>query len=566
MKLFSRTAFVTVFVWLLVVATAGVSVPLLYKLGMRSVCYADVAGFLEAVRDPVPGGALRWCAGYGMSLWSVPWLGGGCFVAVGVGVGALWRWATGRWTWSFIPFAVVVWQVAYCGFSVWLFKDATFPLMALLTYGVVLFVAGAVRRWGAWSWVAVALYPWVGMGALVGVVLGSVARWRRRICFAVGSVVVAVAMVAAYQRFSFADPAWSCLLMANLPLLAEADATLWNCASCTVPLMFLVAQAVLPCRAVLTSWALAALFLVSVWFGMDRVSPLYDLLRCERALAANDLRPILELSETQVQRHRMLMAYWIYAQWQKGKLSETLFEMSVPVSHEKSTIEMMELDGYTLLYHYGLVQLARRWCYESVINKGWSGDKYALLARCALICDEPALAMKSLEQLKRIPFRRAEAERLERLDVEKEMRIVAERHRRLCADSGSPVFEGEKRLESGIYNRYAVLKNGSPEMIELYLCASLLRKDTKPFLENYDVILKVWQQRPLPKAFQQALLAAAAEVPPEQQPHLTDDLFSPETVSLFMEFRQAAPNAAQSREAFYQKYRHSYWFYALFVP
>ena len=149
---------------------------------------------------------------------------------------------------------------------------------------------------------------------------------------------------------------------------------------------------------------------------------------------------------------------------------------------------------------------------------------------------------------------------------ENSVRRVAELHARLCVDPGGPTFEGDKRLEPGIYNRYAVLQNGNREMVALYLCASLLRKDTNPFNENFAVICRVWPQRPLPRAFQQALLSAASTLPPEKQPRLTADLFSPGVPQAFQDFLRVAPKADPRDEAFLRRFRGTYWFYASFVP
>jgi hypothetical protein len=241
------------------------------------------------------------------------------------------------------------------------------------------------------------------------------------------------------------------------------------------------------------------------------------------------------------------------------------------VFHKGSTIDTMSLDGYWLLYHYGIVQMARRWCYESVIKLGWTADDYALLAKVAIVCNEMPLARRYAQQLARLPFRGDEAAELcayaEGSPIPKghELWRIAELHLRLAADEGSPTFEAGKRLEEGIYNRYAVLKNGNREMVALYLCSSLLLQDTTALIENFDVILSVWPQRPLPRAFQQGLLAGAATLPPEKQPRLTSDLFSPGMFEAFTAFQREAPTADPAHPFFRKRFGKSYWYYATFV-
>ena len=576
--------------FLLTVCVAAVAQwPLLHKLGLRACCFADVPGLCAAALDVLPGGLLRWCAGFLSTLWAAPWLGGTLFLLLGLGVAWMGRrWARLGPVTSVLPFALVVGQVAYCGFSVWLFADATFPVLYLLIWGLALLPVGMARRFGGWGApTLIALYPLGGTAALLGG-LAAAALPGQTLRARAAWAALTLALPVAWQGLSPYDPAWDTLLAANVPFLFEQGSRVWD-----------VASALLVAALALTPWAgrglprlrepaflkrvparltaaaravgPAALFALAILWAMDPVHPLYDLLACERALTRGDMARILAVPDERVAAHRMLGAYRIHALWRAGQLEERLFDVPWQVSHTASTIETMELDGYALLYDYGIVQLARRWCYESAVNKGWSAPKLALLARIALVCDEPALARRYALQLRRIPLRRREAETLLALargegKPSAALLRVANLHRRLCLDAGSPVFEGDKRLEPGIYNRYAVLKNGDRDMVALYLCSSLLRKDLTPLIENYDVILRVWPKRPLPRAFQQGLLAAAATLPPAEQPRLTADLFTPGLPQAFADFQRFSPNADPRDPAFRRRFARTFWFYAAFVP
>ncbi|MGN0891125.1 MAG: DUF6057 family protein, partial [Candidatus Spyradenecus sp.] len=548
------------------------------KLGLRACCYADWAGLCEAAADPLPGGLLRWLAHGLMGLWRVPLLGAAVLVALLGGLTALAR-ATRRLpgAWALWPAGVLLWQVAYCGFSCWIFADAAFVTHYALWWAVVLGLVAAGVRWGAWSAAGLLLWPVAGLAAPIGVALGACVGQASRLSRAV-RLALAVAVPLLWRAVAEADPAWRETCLANSPILFEADSLYWNLASLSIPLVLFAAPWLsrLPFtvhRSLFTSAAAAAVTLLCFYRGMDPIHPLYDLLACERALERNNPEAILRLGAKRAVSHRMLSAYTIYALWRTGQLEERLFDYPWRVSHEASTIDTMELDGYRLLFRYGLVQIARRWGYESVINKGWDADKLDRLARAAIITDEPALATRYARQLARLPLCRRQAERLleviaHRAEPDPELKRLHDLHLRLSLDSGSPVFEGAKRLEEGIYNRYAVLKNGNRDMVALYLCASLLRKDTVPFLENYDVILSVWPQRPLPRAFQQALLDAAAELPPAEQPHLTADLFSPETLHTFEAFRRTLPALSAGRMSpldLLPRFGRTFWFYKRFV-
>ncbi len=548
--------------------------PLLFKLGNRTLCLADWEGFCEEALRPLPGGCLHFAAEFLSALWAVPWLGWAVFVAAGLGMAA-WAWRSGRtprW-WGLLPFAATLWAVAYCGVSVWVFVDPAFPWVWLLGWGVAAALSG-----GGWraAVAAAALYPLCGTPALLGALVGAFAPGRRLWERALLAAEAAALPILA-QTLSPYDPAWEPLLMANAPFLAEEGAAAWN-AVCVCVAALLAAGRWAGRVRVPWGWARralapapAALFAVAAFAAADPTHPLYDLLMCERAARRGDFRAILALPPERVVAHRMLCAQTIHALWREDLLEERLFDYPWRVSHTASSIETMAFDGFDLLYDYGIVLFARRWCHESVVNRGWSPHKLALMARISLATGEWAAARRFAGQLARAPFRRREAEALAaqvgdvaRFDAR--TRRVAELHARLSLDPGSPVFEGDKRLEPAIYDRYAVLKNGDRRMVALYLCASLLRRDTVPFLENYDVILRVWPRRPLPRAFQQALLAAASTVPPAEQPRLTADLFSPGMAEAFAVFRRRVSPAAAGDPDFLGRFGRTYWFYAAFVP
>lgn len=553
--------------------------PIFAKLGARALCYADWAGFCDALAQPLPGGALAWASHALARSWALPVPGLLTWLLLAAGVALLGRkWAKVPAAVAFLPAAVGVWQVAYCGFSAWIFVNSAFPYLNLTGWGLWFLLLGAERRRALGSLAGLLLYPLCGTPLLIALlgcaVDGRKAFWKRALLFA-----AALLPPILWKFGTWADPAWRPLLLANAPFLFEEGSLLWDLllAAALLAVAFAPALAALAARLpgavrIAAAAALTPLFLLSLYLGMDAVRPLYDVLACERALAREDYRAILDIPAERAAAHRMLGAYRICALWRTGRLAEELFEVPWTVSHESSTIDTMELDGYQLLYEYGIVQMARRWAYESVINKGWTVDKYLLMARVALILNEPEMARRYALQLARIPFASAAADEifafLEGGAAPANLARIGDIHYRLARDPGAPVFEGDKRLEPGIYNRYAVMKNGNREMVTLYLCSALLRKDILPFLENYPVICSVWTERPLPAVFQQALLAAAATQPPDAQIPLTADLFSPGVPQAFSDFQRLMRRAASGppSDEVLARFRQTYWFYATFVP
>lgn len=572
-------AMFTVLTSLLLVLAMALQWPLLVKLGERALCYADWAGFWEAATAPLPGGCLNWCGSFLAVLFHAPWLGMTCFLLLGALVVTLGRrWARLSWAAALIPCALVAFQVTYCGFSAWIFMEAAFPQNYLLEWAVVCFIVGALKRFGAWGLLTVALYPVVGPTVLVGL-LGAACGRKPAVGTRVACGVLAVCAPVAWKMLTYADPSWTNLLTTRSWLLIEPGAAVWNTAVILAAIGVFAEDWWRPLCARGSEWVQRVALPAGATLGMgvllflaaDPSDALYGILKCERNLRYGDGQAALTLDPEVVVRHRMLAAYAIHALWRAEQLEERLFDFPWRISHKASTIDTMSLDGPWLLYHYGIVQMARRWCYESVVKHGWNANHYALLARVALVCNEAPLAKRYARQLARIPLRGDEAATLlayaqgKSVPANDDLQRVADLHQRLSIDPGSPIFETGEKLEEGIYNRYAVLKNGNRAMVSLYLCASLLLKETTPFLENFNVILQVWPQRPLPRVFQQALLAAAAQVPPEQQPHLTIDLFTPGVFEAFNAFKTEAPNAHPEAAAFRKRFAKSYWYYSTFV-
>ena len=565
---------------IVMIVTLCLQLPLLLKLGERALCYADAEGFMEALTRPLPGGGLQWCADFLAVLFHQPWLGSLAFLLLGAGVFAIGRyWAKLHPLIAALPLLQVLLQLTYCGFSVWIFGNASFAQGYLLAWATTLFVLGAIKRYGAWGLLTSLLYPFAGISVLVGLLFGALLRqtaWVTRLfCIA-----IALGWVIGWKLCCYADPSWLNLLSTQHWMLFEPESWIWDAISIATLLALACADLLTPTVGHVTQrfpwlkplWAplTAGCFILGVVLAFDPTT-LYSILRCERNLRRGDGQAALQLPEAEIVGHRMLSAYHIHGLWRAGKLEDKLFDMPWTVSHKASTIDTMSLDGHWLLYHYGIVQLARRWCYESVIKLGWNGEHYALLTKIAIVCNEMSLAKRYALQLARIPLRgREAAEYLAYIDgapipKDHELWRIADLHLRLSADAGSPTFEAGKKLEEGIYNRYAVLKNGSKEMVTLYLCSSLLLQDTTALVENLDVILRVWPQRPLPRVFQQGLLAAAAQLPPDKQPRLTADLFTPGMFEAFQAFQKEAPTADPAAAQFRKRFGRSYWYYAAFL-
>ena len=550
---------------------------LLMKLGERALCYADWNGFWEMATRPLPGGTLAWCGSFLAALCYVPWVGILCLLLLAGGVSAIGRYWCRLNGWAALaPCIQVALQLTFCGFSAWIFQEPTFTQNYLLEWTACFFALGAVKRYGVWGILSVLAYPLTGPAILIGL-LGATLLKGLHLGTRILCAVTALGALFAWKMTCYADPSWPNLLKTQTWFLFETGALWWDIFT-LIALKSVFTEpywtarfAQGPALKRIISYALAPLCIAgALWLAADP-STLYDILRCERNLRTGDGQYALTLPEEKIINHRMLSAYYIHGLWRAGKLEDKLFDMPWKVSHKATTIDTMSLDGYWLLYHYGIAQMARRWCYENVIKLGWTGDNYALLAKVALVCNEMPLARRYAQQLARLPLRGAEAAELlsyangVTIPKNHELWRVAELHLRLAADAGSPTFEAGKKLEEGIYNRYAVLKNGNRDMVALYLCSSLLLQDTTALTENFDVILNVWPQRPLPRAFQQGLLAAAAALPPEQQPRLTTDLFTPGMFEAFQAFQKEAPTADPASATFRKRFGKSYWYYASFV-
>ena len=566
--------------------------PLWQMLGDRVCAYADWAGLCEAAGGALPGGLLRWLASVTATLWTLPWLGTGitCLLAT-AGTYAGIRFAKLPWPVAIAGPALALWQVTYCGFSVWIFLQPEAPTLRLIVWiGFMLLLALARKHPLAALLATAGLYPAVGTPALLALPLLALAprtaAGRLPWIWFIAAVAAAALLPILWKLLCPFDPAWDVLLLSNASFLAEEHALIWNIAGALPLLVIAAALTVLPAlkqhlapllekrshiRTAAACIGAPILTAGLLLLTMDSIRPLYDILACERAVKNNQTETIRALPTERILRHRMLCAYRIYADWRAGILENTLFDIPYTVSHTASTINAMELDGPELLMRYGLLQIARRWTYESLISKGFNAVACERLAIIALCCGENDLARKYLFQLARFPLRSRRATELTNIldgkaQPDSELQRLAHLHNALCQDSGSPIFAGSEKPEGTIYDRYAVVKNGNKEMIAMYLCASLLRKDTLPFVDNYQVILDVWSERPLPRAFQQALLSTAVDPKYEgKRLNLTPDLFSPGMIEAFNAFQQESPTANPANPKFRKRFGRSYWYYSTFV-
>ena len=203
---------------------------------------------------------------------------------------------------------------------------------------------------------------------------------------------------------------------------------------------------------------------------------------------------------------RMEIAYRILAQYKLGTVMDELFDYPIPTCHNNNEAQEALMDGYYLLYEYGLLYPARREVYEQMSTKGWQPYHFQVLGDIALIRGENELAKKDYAQLARCPFRR-------RTPIER-LKPLAESARvwNLWASTRDlPFFTTDGgNTETFIYDCFHNLKNANEPMVKMFVASSLLNCDVKILGENAAIFNHFC---PPPKPWPKHVVAALKDLP-----------------------------------------------------
>ncbi len=575
--------------------------PILGKLARRTLFFATAHDAWLAFTAPRPGEFLDYLSRGLTTLGLRPALGIGALALLSAGVTALWCFAFRRsraaQLLAPLPALFFLCQLGHLGFSVYLFKQTSFPFLHLLGLACALLLyllwQHARRFAPSVPLLAAALYPPLGVPALFANGLIAVhALVQRRWAAASAALLLTGAVPGLCAEFLYGAYAFDTAYTVNAILLFEEQALWWNIAAGAILAAAALCAIFNALRLNLSMWIFhPVIFLFPflsaaalAFFTAEKdTQNLFAIIRAEAHAERGDWKALLNIPTPKDREpHRTLTAYRILALFRTGALPERLLAYPIQTKHTTTSIDTMKIDGFRLLYHYGLVQIARKWCWEKTEDLSWTPDTLLYLGRIALITGELDAARAWFTLLARCPFYGKEAAEGLRLSKDPAARVedpelltVYDLFTCLSQDPANPVFEKNHNVEDIIYNRYAIMRKANETTLHLHLAANLLLNNPRSVLENLETLLRLRPDptRPLPRYYQEALLTALAEIPAADHPRtIPPDAFDPAVVQRFQRFqrdarRLLAPGTTPAdREAFSKTYRDAYPFYKGFQP
>lgn len=445
------------------------------KFADQILVYSDWEGFREAaLPGDLPAGLLRWVSRY--------------IGAMGVIDGVWW-----------IPLAVLA---LANGFLLSLFfrrawaKAAMFVLAAAHALYPVLGIGA-----GVWLVEESAAYIMDPLGLCAGLLLFISLRRLAKCAFWGAPAACAVCAALWIPLGMYALAAGACLAVAGV-LRGRGDVrarfAVWPV--CAIPLVLappLTAKHVygdIPCDKALDA---------SCAFRLRWNSPtdLRSQLAMERAVVEGDFGRVLEIADEEQKAGkpslRMGVAYRILAQYRLMLLPDDLFKYPMPTSHVGTDAEESMMDGYVLLFNYGLLMPARREIYEIASIRGWQPVHFRLLGDIAAVCGELQLARRYYSQYARCPFRGDFAAR--RLKALKDsdgaafsdIAPIADMHetwKRFFAAQSVMYFNTTPNFEEFVYTHFRALKAAPDMMVRMCFSAALLAGDETIYATNLNLL------------------------------------------------------------------------------
>ena len=543
--------------------------PIVRKLADQTLVYADWDGFREAaLPGDAPAGFLRWVSRFVMEaglvdwLWLVPF----AFLAAAMWFTAMFfvpkRWR--KWP-AFLAAAVfsilfLFLPVIGIGAGVWLVSESSFPVMNPL--GLLI---------AAWTFIIL-----------------------RRIPFAktpVGLAASSAAIVFLAVPFG-AYPLAGLVAFALFQAVKGAGALRTRIAAATFAVALAVSAIPLAARFVYGDYSAKLAFDKShaFIFPWNSVVDISGQLEQEAAIKEGDFAKVLAIADKQLASLkaplRMSVAYRILAQYKLGRLPDDLFKYPMPTTHIDTDAEETMMDGYVLLFNYGLVMPARREIYEIASMRGWQPCHFRILGDIAAICGELPLATRYYMQLARCPFRGAFSRRRIKAVAEgdgaafADIADVADMHntwKEFYKTQPNVYFNTDQNIEKFVYTHFRALKSAPEAMVRMYVATTLLECDIKSLLDNQGLLDQIAAtsaaMRGLPAAngvpwaepVQEAVLMFINDIPDVAKKQaaaqsIRQNAITPETVARFNAFISTPQTASLSNP-----FAATYLFYRAFL-
>ena len=195
-----------------------------------------------------------------------------------------------------------------------------------------------------------------------------------------------------------------------------------------------------------------------------------------------------------------------------GKTGDYLFKynnMSVPpYVYDSLDVHMAQTNSPLVYLNYGRLNFATRWAIENSVEHGFCYDSYKILARCALVAGETALARKYINILKKTLYFKEWAEQYEPMienpkliEDSPELSFIQEYY----SHFSNMLDSDEGLVEMYLLNYFSNTMNKDSKQLQVTtLNYAMLSKDIQKFWPRFFLYAHLHPGEPMPIHYQEA--------------------------------------------------------------
>ncbi len=488
----------------------------------------------------VPAGILTYAGTWLTQLFYYPWLG----VTVLSGWWLLLLWllkrtfaVPARWTaLLLIPVALLLLTNVDLGYWIYMLKlRGQFFLTTLATVSVVALLWGfrslPDKYWLRTAWLVmtgVVGYPLLGIYGLAATLLMGIWSWRlisrgRAAIHTVIAVILTIAVPLFCYRYVYHETNLANIYYAGLPLFFITEEYPWYYTPYYIIALFMLVMVCLPLNishqpsAIKKAWlpwavqgvalAVVAWGVVHFWYKDENF---HHEVKMMHLIDQTDWEGVLqEAARQNDEPTRAVVMMRNLALSRLGRQGDLMYEYRNGSKEYDAPFGMRQMlvNGPLVYYQYGLLNSCSRLCTEMGVEFGWRVEHIKLLARCAVLNKEQAVARKYINILKKTMFHKDWAVKTE--SMLNNPKLIAQ------DKETEPIthmlhFTDELNSDNGYVERYVMrqLVNYSyskdPIFQEQSLLASLWFRDSKIFWYHFNVYTSLHPNGPIPVAYQEA--------------------------------------------------------------
>ena len=523
----------------------------------------------------VPAGILTYAGTWLTQLFYNPWLG----VTVLSGWWLLLLWllkrtfaVPARWTaLLLIPVALLLLTNVDLGYWIYMLKlRGQFFLTTLATVSVVALLWGfrsmPDKYWLRTIWLVLTGlvgYPLLGIYGLAATLLMGIWSWRlmargRAAIHTVIAVLLAIAVPLFCYRYVYHETNLANIYYAGLPVFFITEEYPWYYTPYYLLALFMLVMVCLPIGVKGVKevkevkgakkwlpWAVQAVALGAVAWGVVHFwykdENFHHEVKMMHLIDQTDWEGVLqEAARQNDEPTRAIVMMRNLALSRLGRQGELMYEYRNGSKEYDAPFGMRQMlvNGPLVYYQYGLLNSCSRLCTEMGVEFGWRVEYIKLLARCAVLNNEQAVARKYINILKKTMYHKDWAVKTEAML--NNPKLIAQ-DKEMESITHMLHFTDELDSDNGYVERYLMrqLANHSyskdPIFQEQSLLASLWFRDSKTFWYHFNVYIHLHPNGPIPVAYQEAAYLYGKL---EERPGLDKMPFSPGVKDSFEKFFQ----------------------------